>query len=303
MADGTLRELEAVLAVARHGNFRRAARALDMSASALSHAVATLEARLGVRLFHRTTRSVALSETGRRFVERIGPAIASIGDAVSDAAGAQATPSGTLRINASTASLRFFVPAAAGFLTAHPAMRVDLVSEDGLVDIVARGFDAGVRLAEAVPKDMVSVPCGPAIRFVVVAAPPYLEAHGQPRIPADLARHSCIRRRLANGRLYAWEFERDGEEQRVEVDGAFTADHEQAMLEAACAGLGLAYLRSWTADDALATGRLRRVLVDWTPPHPGFRLYYPGHRHAPSGLRALAAHLRSGGAGMPRRPS
>ena len=302
MADGTWRELDAVLAVARHGNFRRAARALDMSSSALSHAVAALEARIGVRLFHRTTRSVALSEAGRRFVERIGPALDTIADAHAEAAGAQLFPSGTLRINASTAASRFFVPAAAAFLAAHPAVRLDLVSEDGLVDIVARGFDAGIRLAEAVPADMVSVPCSPAIRFVVVGAPSYLATRGEPLVPADLAGHDCIRRRVANGSLYAWEFERNGEDLRIEVDGAFTADHEQAMLEAASAGLGLAYLRSWTAAEALDAGRLRQVLHDWTPPHPGFRLYYAGHRHVPSGRRALAAFLRARGAATARLP-
>lgn len=292
MADAGLRELEAVLTLARLGSFRQAALCLGMSSTALSRAVAALEARLGIRLFHRTTRSVALSEAGSRFVARVGPAVRAIADAVAEAAEAQATPAGTLRINASTASLRFVVPAIAGFLKAHPAMRLDLVAEDRLVDIVADGFDAGIRLAEMVPQDMVAVACSADIGFAVVGAASYLAERGEPLVPADLVGHRCIRRRLANGALFGWEFERQGEEVSVDVDGPLTADNEAAMLEAARAGLGLAYLRSWTVEDDLAAERLRQVLADWTPPHPGFRLYYPGHRHVPAGLRALTGFLR-----------
>ncbi len=294
MAETGLRELEAVLAVARLGSFRRAALSVGMSPTALSHAVAALEARLGIRLFHRTTRSVALSEAGARFVARVGPALGAIADAVSEAAEAQAMPSGTLRINASTASLRFVMPAIAAFLAAHPAVRLDLMAEDRLVDIVADGFDAGIRLAEMVPQDMVAVACSADIGFAVVGTAGYLAEHGEPRVPADLAGHRCVRRRLANGALYAWEFERDGAEAAVAVDGPLTADNEAAMLAAALTGLGLAYLRSWTVEDDLAAGRLRQVLAEWTPPHPGFRLYYPGRRHVSAGLRALSGFLREG---------
>lgn len=300
MAEAGLRELEAVLAVSRLGSFRSAALSLGMSPTALSHAVAALEARLGIRLFHRTTRSVALSEAGSRFVARVGPALGAIADAIAEAAEAQAMPAGTLRINASTAALRFVVPAIAGFLDAHPAMRLDLVAEDRLVDIVADGFDAGIRLAEMVPQDMVAVACSADIGFAVVGAASYLVAHGEPGAPAELVGHRCIRRRLANGRLYSWEFERNGEAMMVAVDGPFTADNEAAMADAARAGLGLAYLRSWTVEDDLASGRLVQVLAEWTPPHPGFRLYYPGHRHVSAGLRALSGFLRARPSGVRR---
>jgi len=288
-----LRELEAVLATAEHLSFRRAARATGLSPSALSHAVASLEARLGVRLFHRTTRSVSLTEAGQRFTGRIAPALGTIDEAVREAAVLQTSLSGRLRINSSTAALRFVMPTLAAFLAEHARLRIDLIADDRLVDIVADGFDAGVRLAERVPRDMISIPCSPELRFVVVGSPDYLARHGTPHSPDEIATRPCIARRLADGRAYAWEFERHGEATAVAVDGPLAADHEQAMLEGARQGLGLAYLRSWTAADDLAAGRLVEVLGDWTPPHPGFRLYYAGRRHQPAALRALVARLRA----------
>ncbi len=288
-----LRELEAILAVGTHGSFRRAALALGMSPSALSHAVASAEARLGIRLFNRTTRSVRASEAGARLIARIGPLLRALDDALAETSEQRLTPAGTLRINVSTAAQRFVVPRMAAFLTAYPDMRLDLVAEDRLVGIVEEGFDAGIRLAEAVPLDMVAVRCSPDLDFAVVASPAYLERAGKPHVPAELRHHACIRRRLSGGRLYAWEFERSGEEIAVEVAGVLTADHEGAMIAAARVGIGLAYVRSWSVVAELAEGSLVRVLADWTPSHPGFRLYYPGHRHVPAGLRALAGVLRT----------
>lgn len=288
-----LTDLDAVLAVARRGSFRAAAQELGMSTSAVSHAVAGLEARLGVRLFHRTTRSVALTEAGRGYVERIAPAVAEIRNASEEIAGDPAAPAGTLRINASGRAVQMIVqPLLVEFLRRYPRMSVDIVSESRLVDIVALGFDAGIRLAEHVPQDMITVPLSADLRMVVVASPDYFAAHGTPRSPADLAAHSCIRHRMSHGGIYRWELERRGEALEVDVAGRLILDDMDAITEAACAGLGVAFLSEWHIAAPLADGRLVRVLDEWCPSYPGLRLYYPGHRHVPAGLRALAELAR-----------
>jgi len=286
-------ELEAVLAVARRGGFRPAAVELGMSTSALSSAVAGLEARLGVRLFHRTTRSVALTEAGEQFVARIGPAMSEIRSATEAAASQRHRPAGTLRINAALGAARMvFAPLVVEYLRRYPDMTVDIVTEGRMIDIVAEGYDAGLRPGELVPRDMIRVPIGSDMRMAVVGTPEYLARHPKPKSPSDLARHRCIRARLPNGAPYRWEFARRGETLHVDVPGNLVLDAPLLMLDAARAGVGLAHLAEWYVAEDLATGRLVRVLQEWTPPFPGLALYYPAGRHMPAGLRVFIDLIR-----------
>jgi DNA-binding transcriptional LysR family regulator len=291
-----LTELEAVLAVATQGSFRAAAASLEMSTSALSQAVASLEGRLGTRLFHRTTRSVRLTEAGKRFVAEVGPALADIRGAIERISDHGDVPTGSLRINTSVgAARRVMGPYLIPYLQRYPQVRLDLVTEDRLIDIVREGFDAGFRTVDTVPGDMIAVPLGPPVRFAVVGSPGYFAKQGRPANPADLARHTCIRARMPAGHIYHWEFERHGEVSSVDVPGTLTLDEPQLMLEAARAGLGLTYLTEFNVADDLAAGRLERVLEDWTPPFDRLCLYYPGRRHLPAALRALVDLIRETG--------
>jgi DNA-binding transcriptional LysR family regulator len=286
-------ELNAVVAVSTHRSFRRAAAELGMSPSALSHAIATLEQRLGLRLFNRTTRSVSLSDGGERFLARVQPALREISAAMEAVNEFRDTPRGMLRINASEGATRqILTPVVLEFLKRFPDMQVEIAADDRLVDIVEEGFDAGVRLAEAVPRDMVAVPCGADMRMAVVGSPEYFERHGWPAVPADLFSHNCIRRRFTSGAIFHWQFEKRGEQLAIDIKGSLTLNESNLMLEAARNGIGLAYLSDWQVADDLAQGSLIRVLEDWTPPFPGLRLYYPGHRHVPAGLRAFIGIIR-----------
>ncbi|WP_176081537.1 LysR family transcriptional regulator [Paraburkholderia tropica] len=292
MKTSGLGELEAVLAVARHRSFRAAANELDVSTSALSHAVAALEARIGVRLFNRTTRSVALSEAGAQFVDSVTPALSTIREAIEQAGSFRDTPSGTLRINTSLGAAKQVMPVFVEFLRRYPEMKLDIVTEGRLVDIVVDGFDAGIRLADTVPQDMVAVPFGDRQRFTVVGSPAYFARNRKPRVPMDLRAHRCIRARMPSGTIYQWEFERRGESVRIDSEGAITLDDADLILRAARAGLGLAYLTEWNVAEDLAQGTLVRVLEGWLPPLDGLCLYYPSRRHAPAGLRALVETIR-----------
>jgi len=281
--------------VARRGSFRAAAAELGMSTSAVSNAIAGLEARLGSRLFHRTTRSVSLTEAGRRFADRITPALMEIRSASEEINAQDQSLTGTLRINASVgAAQMIFEPLVLAFMRRHPGMTVDIVTEARLVDIVAAGFDAGIRLEESVPRDMIAVPIGGDQRLVVVGAPSYFEHHPRPRVPGDLSAHACIRLRLSHGGIYRWELERHGESVAVDVQGPLILDEMRMIAQAARAGMGLAFMSEWYVAEDLAAGRLLQVLDDWTPPFPGMRLYYPGHRHVPAALRAFIELIREG---------
>jgi len=286
-------ELEAVMAVARRGSFRGAAIDLAMSTSALSNAVGGLEARLGVRLFNRTTRSVALSEAGARFVAEIAPALVQIRDAMEAANDLAAAPRGTLRINTSPGAALMVAPIVHEYVRRHPDMHVDIVTDGRLVDIVAGGYDAGIRLADNVPRDMVSVPMGPDLGMAVVGSPAYFARHPKPKVPADLAAHACVRTRMPSGTMSRWEFEKKGRAVAIDVAGPLTLDDMPCTRAAALAGVALAWVSDQSVQGDLARGDLVRVLADWTPSSPGLCLYYPSRRHAPAGLRAFVDLVRA----------
>jgi DNA-binding transcriptional LysR family regulator len=285
-------ELNAVVAVANQRSFRKAAAELGMSPSALSHAIASLEQRMGVRLFNRTTRSVAPSEAGLQFLARISPALGAITEAMAGVNEFRATPSGTIRLNMSEgAAQQILAPVVLEFLRRYPDMQVDIVTEGRLVDIVAEGFDAGVRSAEHVPQDMVAVLCSPPIRFVAAASPAYLNEHGAPRVPDDLRKHRCIRTRRPGGGLYRWEFRSGAESVVIDPAGPLTLDSSKLMIAAAVAGAGVVWTSEWALAEYLADGRLLPLLAAWSPSEPGLCLYYPGHRHVPAGMKAFLAVL------------
>jgi DNA-binding transcriptional LysR family regulator len=286
-------ELEAVVAIARHGGFRVAARELDMSSSALSHAVAALEVRLGVRLFNRTTRSVALSVEGEQFVSEVAPALATIRTAMERIDEHRAEPAGVLRLNLTHGAARMILsPLIFEYMRLHPQVSVDLVTEAAMVDIVGQGFDAGVRLEEFVPPDMIAVPITRPIRSIVVGSPAYFAERKRPRKPTELAEHRCIRRRTGSGTIYRWEFEKRGEVLAVDVPGQLILDEEELMLKAALAGEGLAYLSDVATAEAIAAGLLMPVLDDWSPAYPGLCIYYPSRRNMSARLRAFIDLIR-----------
>lgn len=281
-------ELEVVLAVARRNSFRGAAQELGMSTTAVSSAVAGLEARLKVRLFNRSTRSVALTDAGQRYVERIAPALAEIKSAGEEASVGPNKPSGTLRINAPQAAAYLLLdPLFNQYAQRYPEVRIDIVSESRLIDIVAEGFDAGIRLAESVPQDMIAVPLSGDIRMLVVATPEYLERNGTPEHPRDLLSHQSIGMRMAHGGIYHWELERGDEKLQMELPVRFTFSEMLAIKQAVLLGLGIGFISEWFIREELASGALVPVLLPWSPTFGGLRLYYSGHRFVPSRLRAL----------------
>lgn len=288
MPQPTLNDLTAFLAIAAHRSFRKAADELGLSPSTLSHTMRVLEANMGVRLLHRTTRSVSPTEAGASLAARLRPVLRDLGRALEQVEAFRGRPSGTLRINASEIAARRLLQSVVPlFLARYPEMSLDLVAEGRLVDIVADGFDAGIRLGEALPQDMIAVRFGEQVRFVAVASPAYLAGREPLRTPDDLARHACIRIRLPSGKPYRWEFARRGQELSVQVPGPLVLDHPGLMTEAAVAGLGIAYVSDHLARPYVARGELVTVLDDWCPPIPGLFLYYPSHRHVPPGLRAF----------------
>ncbi|WP_458094183.1 LysR family transcriptional regulator [Roseomonas sp. WA12] len=289
-----LDDLTAFAAIAAHRSFRKAADELSLSPSSLSHMIRALETRLGVRLLHRTTRSVSPTEAGETLLARLRPVLRDLDQALEEVdAFRGGGPSGTLRINANETAARLLMQRVVpSFLARHPGMSLDLVTEGRLVDVVAEGFDAGIRLAESVPQDMIAVRFGGETRFLAVASPAYLATRLAPRTPDDLRDHPCIRIRMPSGKPYRWEFERQGQEMAVEVQGPLTLDHVELMTEAARDGLGIAYVPEASASPLLRSGALVTVLEDWCPRFPGLCLYYPGHRHVPPGLRAFIDVLK-----------
>ncbi|MEL0250650.1 MAG: LysR family transcriptional regulator [Novosphingobium sp.] len=289
----SLIELEAVLAIVRFGSFRAAAIELGMSTTAISNAVQKLERELGVRLFNRTTRSVSLTHTGRAFVAQIGPALEGIQQAMDIARAQQEAPSGTLRINAfATAAREIMAPLVLTYLQRFPQVHIDIVTEGRLVDVVAAGFDLGVRTRDLVPSDAIAIPLGQGRRMAVVASPAFFETRSIPQVPHELLHHPCIRGRLPNGALIRWRFEQGDEELQIDVDGPITLDEASLARIAAISGVGIGYFMESDVREDMAQGRLVRILEDWTPPAQPLCLYFANRRNSSAALQAFIALAR-----------
>ena len=292
-----LNDIVAFLAVARERSFTRAAAQLGVSQSALSQTVRGLEARLGLRLLTRTTRSVAPTEAGERLLLAAGPRLDEIDEALAALSALRDKPAGTIRITAHDHALRAVLwPALERLLPDYPDIKVEVIIDYGLTDIVAERFDAGIRSGEMVAKGMIAVRIGPDMRSAVVGAPSYFAKRPRPKTPQDLTTPACINLRLpTHGGLYAWEFEKGGRELRVRVEGQLVFNGTAPMLDAALSGLGLAYVPEDTVRAHLADGHLIRVLADWCPSYPGYHLYYPSRRQPTPAFALLvnALHYRS----------
>ena len=283
-------ELKAFAAIVERACFARAADHLGLSPSALSQTIRQLEARLGVRLLNRTTRSVAPTTAGTRLHERIAPMILEMDAAVAEAVAATGRTAGTLRINTlGMAAKKIIAPRLGRFHRAHPNVVLDIVIDDGLSDIVAGRFDAGIRVGERLEKDMIAVRLTPDVKMRALASPDYLSRRGEPTTPADLHRHACINWRFpGSGRIYHWQFERRGKKLEMGVDGPLISNHQDVVIEGALQGLGILYAYDDDrVDEAIALGRLKRVLVDWSLTSPGLYLYYSNRRHTQPALRAF----------------
>ncbi len=289
-----LNDIVVFLAVARERSFTRAAARLGVSQSALSQTVRGLEARLGLRLLTRTTRSVAPTEAGERLLHAAGPRLDEIEAEMAALSELRDKPAGTIRITAHDHAVRAVLwPALDKFLPDYPDIKLEIVIDYGLTDIVAERFDAGIRTGEMVAKDMVAVRIGPDMRSAVVGAPSYFAKRTRPKTPQDLTAHACINLRLpTHGGLYAWEFEKGGREIRVRVEGQLVFNGTAPMLDAALSGFGLAYVPEDTVRTHLADGRLIGVLADWCPPYPGYHLYYPSRRQPTPAFALLVNALR-----------
>jgi DNA-binding transcriptional LysR family regulator len=291
-----LSQLAVLATVAAHRSFRAAAKELAIAPSAVSHAISSLEESLGVRLLARTTRSVAPTEEGQRLLERLRPALDEIGIALEAVIDARDRPAGNLRITAPRfASDILLGPRIGDFLNAYPDITLEIANEDGFIDIVDQGFDAGIRMEESLDADMIAVRISPEMRTVIAASPAYFATHPIPVHPRDLVAHRCIKRRFSNGTIYRWEFDKDGEALVVAVGGPLVVSEDRLALLAALNGAGLAYLFNMRVDDEVAGGRLVRVLEDWCQPYPGPFLYYPSRRQLRPALRAFIDFFKIGG--------
>ncbi len=288
-----LAQLAVLATVAEHRSFRAAAKELEIAPSAVSHAVSSLEESLGIRLLARTTRSVAPTEEGRMLLQRLKPALDEIGIALEAVSEAGGRPAGTLRVTAPRfASDILLAPRLGEFLNRYPDITLEIANEDGFIDIVREGFDAGIRLEESLEADMIAVRASPNLTTVIAASPDYFARHPKPLHPSDLVNHRCIKRRFTNGTIYRWEFEKDGRELVVPVDGPLIVSEDRLALIAALNGVGLAYLFDLRVEDELASGKLVRVLEDWCTPYPGPFIYYPSRRQMRPALRAFIDFFR-----------
>jgi len=294
MSRGKLNDLVAFLAVAREGSFTKAAAKLRISQPALSQTIRELEARLGVRLLTRTTRSLSPTEAGERLLRNVGPRLEEVEAALDSLSELRERPAGTIRITSGDHAIRSILwPKLAKLLPKYPDINVEIAIDYGLTDIVAQRYDAGVRFGEHLAKDMIAVPIGPEVRFAVVGSKSYFAKRPPPKTPQDLIRHSCINLRLpTRGGLYAWEFERGGREVKVHVEGQLVFNGIFDILDAALAGFGLAYVPEDLAQPCLKSNRLKRVLEEWCPPWPGYHLYYPNRRQSSPAFALLVDALR-----------
>lgn len=294
MSRMNVNDLLAFLAVARERSFTRAAAQLGVSQSALSHTIRGLEERLGLRLLTRTTRSVAPTAAGERLVQRVGPRLEEIDSELAALSELRDKPAGVIRITAGEhAAHAVLWPALEKLLPRYPDIKVEVIVDYGLTDIVTERYDAGVRSGDLVAKDMIAVPIGPDLRMAVVAAPSYFANRKKPRVPQDLTQHVCINLRLpTRGGLYAWEFEKGGRELKVRVEGQLVFNSLAPRLNAALAGFGLAYLPADQVRPFIEQGSLVQVLSDWCQPYPGYHLYYPSRRQPTPAFTVLVDALR-----------
>ena len=294
MAQPDLADLAAFTAVAQARSFRGAAALRGVSASSLSEALRRLEAALGVRLLNRTTRSVTPTEAGERLLARLTPALADVTLALDEVNAFRDSPTGVLKLNVPGAVSRIVFPdLIPRFLKAHPGIRMEITADDTFVDVLAAGYDAGVRYDERLEKDMIAVPLAGPQRFVVVGAPAYFAAHGRPTHPREVLNHPCIRHRFASGSSHAWEFEKDGEVIRVQPEGPLVTNSGELEIAAVEAGLGLLATFEGFVAGSIAAGRMETVLDDWLPPFSGPYLYYPSRRHMPAPLRAFVDFVKA----------
>lgn len=292
MKDFDLRDLEAFVAVARTRNFRRAAVEQRVSVSSLSQRLRDMEERLGVRLMNRTTRSVALTEAGELLLARVGPAMHDVSDALDQVRGLRGVPSGRLRINAPAPAIDLVIqPMVVPFLKKYPQIELEIVAETSFVDIVAAGFDAGVRYGEHLAQDMIALSLGPPERYAVVASSGYVAQHGRPKQPEDLLDHACIRTVFASGAMPDWEFEKEGRIVKVSPRAVLVGNNLALMLKALHEGIGFWAIFEGYVQDAVKVGKLVSVLEDWLPPFPGPFLYYPSRRQPPPALGAFIAFV------------
>ncbi len=288
-----LAQLVVLAAVSERRSFRAAAKELEIAPSAVSHAISRLEESLGVRLLARTTRSVAPTEEGRLLLQGLKPALDEIGIALEAVTEAGGRPAGNLRISAPRfASDILLAPRLGEFLNRYPDITLEIANEDGFTDIVREGFDAGIRLEESLEADMIAVRASPNLTTVIAGSPDYFERHPKPLHPSDLVHHRCIKRRFTNGTIYRWEFEKDGQELVVGVDGPLIVSEDRLGLIAALNGVGLAYLFDLRVEHELTSGKLVRVLEDWCSPYPGPFIYYPSRRQMRPALRAFIDFFR-----------
>ena len=294
MASENFNNLAAFAMVAKERSFTRAAAKLGVSQSALSQTIKGLEAHLGLRLLTRNTRSVSPTEAGERLLRAVAPRLEEIEQEIAALSALREKPAGTIRITAGEhAAVTVLQPALAKFLPDYPDIHVEIIVDYGLTDIVAQGYDAGVRLGEQLAKDMIAVRIGPEMRMAVVGSPAYLAAHPRPQTPQDLTQHNCINMRLPTyGGLFPWEFEKQGREINVRVEGQLVFNNIALRLTSALAGLGLAYLPEDQVLPHIAEGRLIRVLEDWCEPFPGYHIYYPSRRHSSPAFAVMVEALR-----------
>jgi len=303
MTRHSLIELEAVLAIVRCGSFRAAALELGISTTAISNAVGKLERELAVRLFNRTTRSVSLTDAGRIFVAQIKPALDGIQKAMNQARSQQATPSGTLRINAfATAAREIMAPLVLSYLRLYPQVHIDIVTEGRLVDVVAAGFDLGVRSADLVPSDAIAIPLGQPRRIAIAASPSLFENRSVPRVPQDLFSYPCVCGRLPDGTLLRWRFQKGGKQLQLDVEGPITLDEPSLARIAVAHGVGIGYFMESDVREDIAAGRLLRILEDWTPPLPRLCLYYYNKRNSSAAFQTFITLARDYAAGRLAQP-